>query len=99
MKVLSAKIPDDVYDQFVQKAKDEGRNQSELLRGLIVSSVKTDAETPIDRTFILRESLKIFYEIQRMIDDVDFAAKPGIMNYIDAHIISFEKKLEFEKKR
>jgi hypothetical protein len=99
MKVLSAKVKDEIYDQFVQKAAQEGRSQSELLRGLILSSVKTDAETPGDRTLVLRESLKILYEIQRMMDAVVSAAKPGIVSYIDAQIADFEKKLEFEKNR
>lgn len=99
MKVLSAKIPDDVYAQFVEKAKNEGRNQSQVLRNLIIQSIKGYTERPPDRILVLSEALKVFNEIQRKLENIVSSAKPDLISYLDMQKSSFERKLEAEKKR
>jgi negative regulator of replication initiation len=93
MKVLSAKIQDEIYDQFVQKATQEGRSQSELLRSLILSSVKAGAQSFKDTVFVARESIKVLESIEKMMDDVVSAAKPKILEYVKRQRLEFEKLL------
>jgi predicted CopG family antitoxin len=93
MKVLSAKVKDEVYDAFVQKATQEGRSQSELLRSLILSGVKAGAQSFQDRVLVARESVKVFETVEKMMDDVVSAAKPKILEYVRRQRAEFEKLL------
>jgi hypothetical protein len=93
MKVLSAKVKEEVYDAFVQKAAQEGRSQSELLRSLILSGVKAGAQSFQDRVLVARESVKVFETIEKMMDDVVSAAKPKILEYVRRQRLEFEKLL------
>lgn len=99
VKVLSAKVPDSVYDEFVKKAKEQGINQSEALRRLIKQNIKSYTEKPIDRIIILQESIKAFYDLKLMMANVVSPEKSKIIDFLNKKIEDFEKKLEFEKKR
>ncbi|MEM3696360.1 MAG: ribbon-helix-helix protein, CopG family [Candidatus Bathyarchaeia archaeon] len=99
VKVLSAKVKDSVYDEFVKKAKEQGINQSEALRRLIEQNIKSYAEKPIDRIIILQESIKVLYDLKLMLANVVSQEKPKLMDYLNKQIEDFQKKLEFEKKR
>lgn len=99
VKVLSAKVKDSVYYEFVEKAKEEGINQSELLRRLIQKNIKSYTEKPIDRIIILQEAIKVFYDIKVMMANVVSSEKPKIMDYLNKQIEDFQSKLEFEKRR
>jgi hypothetical protein len=99
VKVLSAKVKDEVYEQFVKKAQDQGINQSEYLRNLIMKELNAYVEKPMDRIMILQESIKILNDVKLMMANIVSSEKPKIMEYLERQIGDFEKKLDFEKKR
>jgi len=99
VKVLSAKVKDEIYEQFVRKAKDQGISQSEYLRNIIIKELKVYAEKPLDRIMILQEAIRVLYDVKLMMANVVSPEKPKIIEYLQRQIRDFEKKLDFEKKR
>jgi hypothetical protein len=99
MKVLSAKVKDEVYEEFVKKAQNQSINQSEYLRNLIMRELNAYVEKPIDRIMILQEAIKVLYDIKVMMTNIVSSEKPKVMEYLETQIRDFEKKLDFEKKR
>jgi hypothetical protein len=99
MKVLSAKVKDEVYEQFVKKAQNQSINQSEYLRNLIMKELNAYVEKPIDRIMILQEAIKVLYDVKVMMTNIVSSEKPKVMEYLETQIRDFEKKLDFEKKR
>lgn len=98
-KTLGTKVDLLLYKRFSERAIRERMTVSDLLRKAVNEFLSEKKPLPSDKTFILRESIKIlddaYARIERMLSMME---RDKILEYLKLQIRDMQTKLMYEEK-